>query len=67
MEKIQERFSKFEKVENLFCFYRTTIKCLCENFFNERLVMIFCAAKEGKWEAVDSESTEKICIYRKLF
>ena len=67
MDKIQERFSKLENVENLFCFYKTTIKWLCENFFNEKLVMIFCAAKDGKWEAVDEESTEKICRYHGLF
>ena len=53
MDKIQERFSKKENVENLFCFYKTTIKWLCENFFNEKLVMIFCAAKDVRWEAVD--------------
>ena len=67
MDKIQERFSKLENVENLFCFYTTTIKWLCKNFFNEKLVMVFCAAKDGKWEAVDEESTEKICRYHELF
>ena len=60
MDKIQERFSKFENVENLFCFYKTRIKWLCQNFFNEKLATIFCAAKDGNWETVDDESTEKI-------
>ena len=32
MENIQERFSKFENVENLYCFYKKIIKRLCEMF-----------------------------------
>ena len=59
MEHFQERFSKFENVENLFNFYKKTIKRLCENFFDEKLVMIVCAAKDGTWEAVDDDSTKK--------
>ena len=67
MEHFQERFSKFENVENLFNFYKKTIKRLCENFFGEKLVMIFCAAKDGTCEAVDDDSTKKKCRYHKLF
>ena len=40
-------------------FIKKTIKRLCENFFDEKLVMIVCAAKDGTWEAVDEDSTKK--------
>ena len=56
MENFQERFSKFEIIENLYCFYKKTIKWFCEKIFNEKFEMIFCKGKGGKWEAAEDES-----------
>ena len=50
----------------MYCFYKKTIKWLCEFFLNEKLEMIFCKGINDKREAVDSKSTEKMCRSHKL-
>ena len=38
------------------------MKWPCKNFFYEKLVLIFCAAADSKWETVDDESTKNFQI-----
>ena len=51
----------------MFNCYKKATKWLCENLFDKKLVMIFCTAKDGKWEAVDDKPTKKLCRYHKRF
>ena len=40
--KFVERFQNYENVLFLYQFFKPTIKWLCENFYDEKIELIFC-------------------------
>ena len=59
-QKLIERFQKFTNVLFLYKFFSKKIKWLCENFYNEKLKLVYCEYGE-KIEEVNEENMKKIC------
>ena len=64
-QKLIERLQKFANVLFLYKFFSKKIKWLCENFYNEKLKLVYCEYG-GKIEEVNEENMKKICRYHKI-
>ena len=63
--KLIERFQKFENILLIYRFLTKTIKWLCENFYNEKLEMVFCEY-DDHINILNDYQMKKICNQRKL-
>lgn len=64
-QKLIEKLQKYRNISFLCPFFTKTIKCLCKNFYNEKLELIFCEYNE-KIEMLDKEKKKKNCLLHKL-
>lgn len=63
--ELKERFQNFENVLSLCNFFVRIIRWLCENFYNEKLEIIFCEY-DDRIEILNNEHIERICAYHKV-
>ena len=63
--ELKERFQNYQNVLTLYKFFKSTIRWLCENFHNQKLVVIICEYDENI-EILNNKQMDKIVKYHKL-
>lgn len=63
--ELKERFQNYQNALSLYTFYKRTIRWLCENFYNQKLMVTICEYDENI-EISNNEQLTKICKYHKL-